>query len=112
MKADIFEVSYTGESGQQEVVEVAGHQPACIHARELAKKTGRRTVVRKQPPRNWHVIVADCETGEATRMETVLTGPEATILFQRFNKKAKSRQAIAVFWPTWAPDVKIIFERS
>jgi hypothetical protein len=61
-------------------------------------------------PANWQIIVADFETRDFTTMTTTLCGSDAATLFRRFNRKAKQRQAVALFWPAWAPPINMKFE--
>lgn len=96
----IYEIEHIDSLGNHHFQDVEGHAVARQIARRLAMATGRRVIMRKAPPRQWRLLVADLETGELSESPHRLSKREAIELWRDW--QAKQEGAVLVFWPAWA----------
>jgi hypothetical protein len=95
-----YEIEYTDSQGNSRFHDAIGHRSAMAIAKRLALATGRRTIVRKAPYREWNLLVADLQTGELSRSGHSLTKREAIDLWRQW--EAKQDNAVLIFWPKWS----------
>jgi len=57
--------------------------------------------------RNWRMIIIDCNDGSQRIRERQLTTLEVSLAVRYW--PAKELNAVAIFWPDWAPPIEISF---
>lgn len=96
----IYEIEHVDSQGYHHFQDVEGHHAARIIARRLALATGRRVFMRKAPPREWKLLVADLENGTTIESPHRFSKREAIRLWREWQEKQEN--AVLVFWPSWA----------
>jgi hypothetical protein len=57
--------------------------------------------------RNWRMIIIDCNDGSQRIRERKLTTLEVSLAVRYW--PAEQLNAVAIFWPDWAPPIEISF---
>lgn len=96
----IYEIEHVDCQGNHHFQEVEGHYAARIIARRLALATAFRVIMRKAPPREWRLLIADLETGCTVESPHKFSKREALHFWREWQES--SENAILVFWPEWA----------
>lgn len=96
----LYEIEHTDSQGNHHFQDVMGHHQARIIARRLALATGHRVIIRKSPPREWRLLIANLQTGNMIESEDNLSKREAIKLWRDW--QAKQKDAVLIFWPKWA----------
>jgi hypothetical protein len=60
-------------------------------------------------PNEWRMIVIDCETRTQRMTEHRFSARESRMAMQEWQQQCKDVNAIAIFWPEWAPPIKVSF---
>ena len=110
MEGYIFELEYTDhESGELVYRDVAELGIAQQLAKELAKASGRRAVIRrKRNPQStflWSVHLADAQTGELECVWSGLTKREVLMRWRLWKEQQTDCALIA--WPEWMPPLQM-----
>lgn len=107
MEDCVFELEYTHRrTGARVVREVAEFGLARRLAKELAKASGRRAIIRRKKARvrrsnRWTVQVACGESGEVYQIWRGLTKFEALTRLRVWEER--KHNAVLVAWPEWMP---------
>ena len=98
-----FEVVYTDSNGCAREIEVQGWEQARQKAKELAAKTGKRTIIRKAPIRPWRLYVIRLDNQIAIEIDVHFTKREAIEFWRQWNVWRDG--GVCVFWPRWAKEL-------
>lgn len=97
-----FELEYVDRvTGETVYVEVFGFQRVRELAKELAKASGRRTMIRRKKAWHWSLHLANLETGEFSRIRRGLTKREALLRLRYW--KVRKTNCVVIAWPEWVP---------
>jgi hypothetical protein len=96
----VFELVYTcAVTGEQVQRDVTGFTRAREVAKELAKASGRRAIIRRK--RIWRMMLVDLQTQTYYPVEDNLGTSEAAQWWSSWEAEAK--QAVALPWPAGLP---------
>ena len=104
-----FELEYTDRvSGETVCVEVLGFQRVRSLAKELAKASGRRAIVRRKKLWLWSVHIANFETGESEVLWKGLTKHEALLRWRLWRERRTD--CVLLPWPEWVAPLRLVVE--
>ena len=112
MKEVVFELEYTcTNTGERVSREVSSFGTARKLAKELARATGRRAIIkRRSKPKSWMIYTADMQTGRVKVAMQSLTKDFAIMLVRQWNEL--QTDCVLIAWPEWMPDFTIEINRS
>lgn len=100
MGDDVFELEYTcAVTGEKVSRQVKGFERARAIAKELAKASNRRAVIRRQ--RIWRMLLVDLQTESFYEVDRDLCTEDAATWWQEWN--GESKRAVALPWPSCLP---------
>lgn len=110
----IFEVEYIDRAtGEVVRTRVREHGLARRMARELAKASGRRAIIRRVCPESsalWSVHLADARTGDIECVWNGLTKREVLLRWKLWSER--QTQCVLVAWPEWMPALGMSLEAA
>lgn len=109
MKEVIFELEYTcAVTGERVSREVNGFGLAKQLAKDLARASGRRAIIKRRNSRKWSLYSADIQTGRVLNVMGGLEKEFALAVIRKWN--AARMQCVLVALPEWMPQLRIEVE--